>query len=63
MSKKRKSSQEKTKAGKKSRMVGPKSKTRKLEEKEPLLGIEDIDPYYKKSLASSVRHPMSAPAA
>ena len=49
----------------KSRMVGPKSKVKKMvdDDEEPLLGVEDIDPDYQKPLPSSVRHPLSAPAA
>ena len=46
---------------KKSRMVGPKSKTHKSTDTEPLLGIEDIDPDYDKPAApiNNVRHPLS----
>merc|ERR1719422_559890 len=45
-------------------MVGPKSRMKKSKiEDEPLLGIEDIDPDYQKPVPSSVRHPLSAPAA
>ena len=48
----------------KSRMIGPKSLTKKIKvNDDPLLGIEDIDPDYQEPVASSVRHPLSAPAA
>ena len=51
----------------KSRAIGPKSKMKSLKslksKDEPLLGIEDIDPDYQKPVQSSVRHPLSSPAA
>ena len=68
VSKKRKVSQDSVESKGKSMaarmMVGPKSRMKKSKiEDEPLLGIEDIDPDYQKPVPSSVRHPLSAPAA